>query len=43
MRLVQNEVEGMLRLGSDYPCGLVLCTRYGVVDEVLEALGPCWH
>ena len=32
----------MLRLGSNDPCGLVSCTRYGDVDEVSEALGPVW-
>ena len=30
----------MLRVGSNDPCGLVSCTRYGDVDEVLEALAP---
>ena len=33
----------MRRLGSNDPCGLVSCTRYGDVDEVSEALGPCWR
>ena len=28
----------MRRLGSNDPCGLVSCTRYGDVDEVSEAL-----
>ena len=31
----------MVRLGSNDPCGLFSCTRYGDVDEVSEALGPC--
>ena len=30
----------MRRLGSNDPCGLVSCTRYGDVDEVSEALAP---
>ena len=33
----------MQRLGSNYPDGWVLCTRYGDVDEVSEAVGPCWR
>ena len=34
-------MEGVRRLGSNDPGGLVSCTGYGDVDEVSEALGPC--
>ena len=36
-------MEGLRRLGSNFPCGLVLFTRYGGMDEVSEVLGPGWR